>query len=87
MIRVEINLKPLEGKAANERAGSTFVQEIPPAAKTAYDNGMTKLRSGQPIEGVALLREATSIFPQYFDAHMALGMRMLEEKERRRSFG
>lgn len=80
VIRIEINLKPLES-TTNERAGSTFVQDIPPAAKAAYEQGIAKLREGQPIEGVALLREATSIFEDYFDAHVALGARLLDEKK------
>jgi Tfp pilus assembly protein PilF len=80
VIRVEINLKPLES-TTNEKAGSTFVQDIPPAAKAAYDQAITKLREGQAVEGVALLREATSIFADYFDAHVALGARLLDERK------
>jgi tetratricopeptide (TPR) repeat protein len=86
VIRVEINLRPLES-TTNEKAGSTFVQEIPPAARAAYDQGIAKLREGQPVEAVALLREATSIFAEYFDAHVALGARLLDEKKYEEALG
>jgi Tfp pilus assembly protein PilF len=55
------------------RPGTTFVQDIPPAARTAYAQGMEKIRDGKSDEGVALLRQAVDGFNDYFDAHFALG--------------
>jgi len=54
--------------------GSTFAQDVPKVARDAYVRGVSKLREGKSDEGVALLREATTEFGDYFDAHLALGV-------------
>ncbi|MEP7271887.1 MAG: carboxypeptidase regulatory-like domain-containing protein [Acidobacteriota bacterium] len=77
IIRVEINLKPARGE--NTRPGTNFVQDVPPAARSAFENGVARIKEGKPIEGVALLHEAISVFPNYFNAHFALAGQLSRE--------
>lgn len=70
-----------------------FAQDVPKPARAAYEKAIAKLREGKSEEGIALLREATASFNEYFDAHFALGKELfrigkdneaLEELERAR---
>ncbi|HKP85005.1 MAG TPA: carboxypeptidase regulatory-like domain-containing protein [Blastocatellia bacterium] len=70
-----------------------FAQDVPKPARSAYEKAIAKLRDGKSEEGIALLREATANFNEYFDAHFALGRELfrtgrdneaLEELERAR---
>jgi tetratricopeptide (TPR) repeat protein len=54
--------------------GTSFVQEVPKAAREAYIKGAARIRDGKSDEGIAFLREAIVEFGDYFDAHLALGM-------------
>jgi tetratricopeptide (TPR) repeat protein len=76
VLSVEIIIKP-KASAAIGPPGTHFAQDVPKPAREAYDKGMAKLREGKSDEGVALLREATANFKDYFDAHFALGREML----------
>jgi Tfp pilus assembly protein PilF len=62
--RVEPGLKP---------PGTSFAQDVPQLARAAYVKGISKIREGKSDEGIALLREATAEFGDYFDAYLALG--------------
>jgi tetratricopeptide (TPR) repeat protein len=55
------------------------VQDVPKAARAAYDRGVSRLREGKPDEGVRLLREAIAQFDTYFDAHFALGVELFRQ--------
>ncbi len=77
VIRVEIDLKPI--RSANTRPGTSFVQDLPRAARIAFENGAARIKEGKPIEGVALIREAISIYPKYFDAHFVLAGQLSRE--------
>ena len=72
VLNIEVTIKPKES-AALAPPGTHFAQEVPKAARAAYEKGMSKLREGKSDEGIALLREATANFNDYFDAHFALG--------------
>lgn len=71
---VEIMLRPVEQPANRMPPGTTFVQEVPDAARTAFDRAMAKMRDGKHDEAVTLLDKAVSVFPDYFDAHFALAV-------------
>ncbi|HVG21822.1 MAG TPA: carboxypeptidase regulatory-like domain-containing protein [Blastocatellia bacterium] len=92
VLSVEVTIRP----RANTNAappGTHFAQDVPKAAREAYEKGVAKLREGKSDEGIALLREATASFNDYFDAHFAMGREFfragkdneaLEELERAR---
>lgn len=72
VVSVEITLRP-RPERPHAPPATSFVQDVPKAARTAYDKGMAKIRDKKVEEGIALLREATTAFKDYFDAHFALG--------------
>jgi len=72
VVNIEVTIRPKDNQAVAP-PGTHFAQEVPKAARVAYEKGMTKLREGKSDEGIALLREATATFNDYFDAHFALG--------------
>jgi tetratricopeptide (TPR) repeat protein len=49
-----------------------FIEEVPPGARRAYEHGLSELKAGRTNEGIALLREAIKIHPNYFSAQLAL---------------
>ncbi|HYP25441.1 MAG TPA: tetratricopeptide repeat protein [Blastocatellia bacterium] len=71
-IYVEVVIKEKPGPALGS-PGVSFAQDVPKAARAAYDRAAVKINEGKPDEAIALLREATGIFPDYFDAQLALG--------------
>jgi len=56
-----------------------FAQEIPPAAKKIYEEGIADLPKNQE-QGMTKLEEAIKIFPTYFDALNRLGREYVSQK-------
>jgi tetratricopeptide (TPR) repeat protein len=54
-------------------AGIVFAQSVPGEAKKLYELGLTQLGDKKDAEGLASLRSAIEIFPQYFNALERLG--------------
>lgn len=54
-------------------SGTVFAQSVPPAARAAYDEGAQLARAGRSADAIAAYRKAIAAFPDYFDAHFALG--------------
>lgn len=71
VLNVEIMVRPINDNTA-VATGVSFVQDVPKAARAAYEKAVVKLRDGKAEEGVAFLREAIGIFNQYFDANFTL---------------
>jgi Tfp pilus assembly protein PilF len=67
---IEITLTPKSLRAP--RSGLTFVQDIPKAARDAFEQATRLLSNGRRQEGQAALESAISIFPDYFDARFFL---------------
>lgn len=82
ILTMDITLKP-DSREAPLPAGpaTTFVQNIPPAAQKAYNEGVQKLKESKPIEGVASLQEAITLFPDYFSAHYVLAGELARQKK------
>jgi tetratricopeptide (TPR) repeat protein len=78
VINVEVLIRPRADPAPTP-PGTNFVQDVPKAARAAYDRGVSRLREGKPDEGVRLLREAIAQFDTYFDAHFALGVELFRQ--------
>jgi tetratricopeptide (TPR) repeat protein len=72
VVNLEITIKPRSDPTLAP-PGISFVQDVPSTARAAYTKGIAKIREGKSEEGIALLREATTEFSDYFDAHFALG--------------
>jgi tetratricopeptide (TPR) repeat protein len=54
-----------------------FVQVVPQAAREAFDRGTAHARGGKRVEAVAAFGEAAGLFPNYFDARLALGHELM----------
>lgn len=71
MRTVEITLVPKEG-VAPPRAGINFVQDVPPAARAAFEGGLKLARENRNAEAIASYESAVKLFPGYFNAHLHL---------------
>lgn len=69
-VEVVIKAKPDPSLGA---PGVSFAQDIPRAARAAYEKAAARLQEGKSDEAIALLREATGVFNDYFDAQFLLG--------------
>lgn len=58
---------PQSAPAAAAAANELFVQQVPPAARTAYEEGV-RLLAINPESGRLKLKEAIELFPDYFAA-------------------
>jgi tetratricopeptide (TPR) repeat protein len=52
---------------------SSFRQEVPSAASGVFGRAMAMSKAGKGELAQTLLKEALKIYPDYFDAHLALG--------------
>lgn len=68
---VEITLLGVGG-VRPPRAGLTFVQDVPAAARDAYQAGIKASREKRTVDAMAGYEKAIQIFPDYFDAHFVL---------------
>jgi Tfp pilus assembly protein PilF len=74
---VEITLLP-KLTARTPRAATAFVQNVPPAARSMLERALKMSKQGKPDLAQALMREAIKLFPDYFDAHFALGNELMK---------
>lgn len=72
VVHMDITIRP-RVEAILAPPGTNFTQDVPKPARASYEKGAGRLREGKSDEGILLLREAISIFNDYFDAHFALG--------------
>ncbi len=68
-IEIILNAK---GGVRLPRAGLNFVQNVPQAARDAYESSLKLLKAGRAAESLAGLQAAIKIFPDYFDARFLL---------------
>ncbi|HVG22033.1 MAG TPA: tetratricopeptide repeat protein [Blastocatellia bacterium] len=73
---VEITLV-LKGGVRGPMAGIIFTQPVPQAARDAFARAMKLSKEGKREEAAAAMREAIKIYPDYFDAHFALGNELM----------
>ncbi|MFL6230999.1 MAG: tetratricopeptide repeat protein [Pyrinomonadaceae bacterium] len=69
---IELVLRPKPGAARPPRPGLNFVQDVPPAARAAFESGVKLARESKPAEAISAYEGAIKIFHDYFDAHYAL---------------
>lgn len=77
----DIQLRAVHAKAV-VRAGvvNAFSQNVPKAAQKAFERAEKLTNDGNAVEAEAKLLEAISIFPQFFEAHLALGNHFLKTR-------
>lgn len=61
-------------------ATSTFTQNVPKAAQAAFDRGVALSKEGKSQESIAALQEAVKIFPDYFNARLALATELTRQQ-------
>jgi tetratricopeptide (TPR) repeat protein len=71
---VDLQLQPkAKGGAGGPATVSAFTQPIPKQAEEAYDRGVSALEQGSTESGVAHLKRALELFPDYHSALVRLG--------------
>lgn len=78
MRTVEITLLA-KGGVRPPRAGLNFVQNVPQAARDAFEAGVRAARDKRDAEAVASYERALSIFADYFDARLVLANEMARQ--------
>ncbi|HJR08715.1 MAG TPA: tetratricopeptide repeat protein [Pyrinomonadaceae bacterium] len=77
---VEITLVG-RGGVRPPRAGLNFAQNVPKAARDAYELSLKHLKENRAPDALVALREATRIFPDYFDAHFLLASEHIKQNK------
>jgi tetratricopeptide (TPR) repeat protein len=75
---VEITLVA-KGGVRPPRAGLNFVQNVPKAARDAFESGVKLARENKPAEAIAAYERAINLFPDYFDAHFVLASELAQQ--------
>lgn len=63
--------------AGSRATGVRFVQQIPEGARKEYERGVQLIRE-KPDEGAEALRQAITLFPDYYDARELLGTELVK---------
>jgi tetratricopeptide (TPR) repeat protein len=75
----DIQLRILPGKALGPGGVvSGFAQEIPKAARQAFDRAMKLSTEGKADAAIEKMKEAVKEFPEYFEAHLQLGNQLMK---------
>ncbi len=61
--------------------GVVFLQVVPPAAREEFEHAQTSIRDKNSAAGIAGLKRAIEIFPDYFDALELLGTEYVKLKQ------
>jgi tetratricopeptide (TPR) repeat protein len=77
---VEITLTA-RGGVRPPRAGLSFVQDIPKAARSAFETGIKLARENHIPEAIGSYESAIIIFPDYFDAHLVLAYELAKQSK------
>lgn len=74
---IDVTMTP-KNAARSLPARPAFAQDVPKAARDAFERGMKFSREGKSADALAAMQEAVKLFPQYFDAHFALGNELMK---------
>lgn len=74
----EFTLMPKNNPALAKPTRPTFAQNVPQGARDAMDRALKLSREGASQQSIAAMREAIELFPDYFDAHFALGNELMK---------
>jgi len=78
---IEFILKFKKWKEASTKSGTVFAQPVPEAARAEYERGSNSLKNDKPEPGIAALKKAIEIFPDYYDALELLGTEYVKRGE------
>lgn len=70
---LDIVLKLKTNKQSEALGETVFVQNVPENARAFYERGAKSFREGQAEAGIAALKQALELFPDYFQALELLG--------------
>jgi tetratricopeptide (TPR) repeat protein len=73
LVDVVLKRKKSRNAGAGTSPGIVFAQVVPPTAREQYDRGANDIRKSDTQSGIAALKKAIEIFPDYFDALDLLG--------------
>jgi Tfp pilus assembly protein PilF len=80
--QVDLVLKTNETTTNNSTPGVLFVQEVPEAARKLYEKAVGQLKKeNEQSEGMASLKKAIEIFPEYFNALELLGTEYVKQQQ------
>lgn len=75
----DIQLRPIRGKPTQRAAVvNAFTQSVPKAAQQALESALKLIGQKKSELAIERLREALTIFPEYFEAHFQLGNEQLK---------
>jgi Flp pilus assembly protein TadD len=75
------NVQLLPKRAANNQAAgvvNAFTQEVPKAARVTLERAQKLSLEGKSSLALTMMQEALKLFPDYFEAHLALGNELLQ---------
>jgi Tfp pilus assembly protein PilF len=75
---VEITLLPARSAAPESTSQNAFMQNVPKAALDTFERAMRLGKAGRKQVANTMLQEAIKIYPDYFDAHLALSNEMMK---------
>lgn len=75
---VEITLTPASNNEQASSAPPVFTQNVPKTARDAFERALKLGKAGRKQVADTLVQEAIRIFPDYFDAHFAMGNELMK---------
>ncbi|MEP7339889.1 MAG: tetratricopeptide repeat protein [Acidobacteriota bacterium] len=78
---LDIILKRKVSKEASPSTNLIFAQEVPDAAKSQYERAVNHLKNSQIEMGIAELKNAIDLFPNYFNALERLGTEYVKDEQ------
>lgn len=79
-VQLDFSLQTAEAHISAGVPGTIFVQEIPSEARSVYEKAVAYLDSGQNELGLAGLKSAIEIFPNYYQALERLGTEYVKQR-------
>jgi tetratricopeptide (TPR) repeat protein len=64
---------PVSAQQSGASASNAFTQNVPSAARDMFDRAIRMSKAGKGELAQVLLKESLKVYPNYFDAHLALG--------------
>jgi tetratricopeptide (TPR) repeat protein len=71
--QVDFYLRPKNNRGSATGSGVVFAQNVPEDAKKSYAKAVSDFEKNNATEGIAALKAALSIFPDYYQALIRLG--------------
>ena len=78
---VDLIVRRKKAQTASQPSGVDFAQTVPDAARVEYKRGMNSLKDNKSEEGIASLKKAIEIFPDYYLALESLGTEYVKREE------